>query len=76
LQHPGIDTEASEDALEDPPALHVTPADEQGRDKVAGPARAVQEATGESVELAYADQAYTGADPDADAAGCGVRWRS
>jgi transposase len=41
-------------------ALHVTPADEQERAQVGILAEAVQEATGESVELAYVDQGYTG----------------
>src|SRR5262249_22859832 len=54
-------------------ALHVTPANEQERDQVAVLAKAVQEATGESVELAYVDQGYTGADPGADAARHGIR---
>jgi transposase len=43
-------------------ALHVTPANEQDRSQVAELAEAVQEATGESVELAYVDQGYTGAE--------------
>src|SRR6516225_11914374 len=54
-------------------ALHVTPADEQERDQVAVLAEAVQEQTGESVELAYVDQGYTGAEPAADAAAHGIR---
>ena len=41
-------------------ALHVTPADEQERAQVGRLAEAVQEATGDSVELAYVDQGYTG----------------
>jgi len=41
-------------------ALHVTPADEQERARVGALAEAVQEVTGESVELAYVDQGYTG----------------
>ncbi len=41
-------------------ALHVTPANEQERAQVDTLAKAVQEATGESVELAYVDQGYTG----------------
>lgn len=42
-------------------ALHVTPADARDRARVAELAAAVREATGESVELAYVDQGYTGA---------------
>jgi transposase len=41
-------------------ALHVTPANEQERAQVGVLAEAVQEVTGESVELAYVDQGYTG----------------
>src|SRR3954471_15308283 len=41
-------------------ALRVTPANEQERAQVAALAEAVQEVTGESVELAYVDQGYTG----------------
>lgn len=48
-------------------ALHVTPANEQDRAQVAALAEAVQKATGESVELAYVDQGYTG-ESAADAA--------
>ena len=44
-------------------ALHVTPADEQDRAQVGQLAQAVQQATGESVELAYVDQGYTGEAP-------------
>ncbi|WP_406701185.1 IS5 family transposase [Singulisphaera sp. Ch08] len=53
-------------------ALHVTPADEQDRAQVATLAEAVQEVTGESVELAFVDQGYTGDDPDVDAASFGI----
>ena len=44
-------------------ALLVTPADEQERAQVGELARKVQEATGRSVTLAYADQGYTGEAP-------------
>ena len=54
-------------------ALHVTPADASDRDAVGRLAQAVQEATGESVELAYVDQGYTGEKPAAAAAGHGMR---
>jgi transposase len=53
-------------------ALHVTPADEQDREQVAALAEAVQEATGESVELAYVDQGYTGEQADAEASEHGI----
>lgn len=41
-------------------ALHVTPATEQDRAQVGKLAKAVQEVTGQAVELAYVDQGYTG----------------
>jgi transposase len=44
-------------------ALHVTPANEQERELVGELAQSVQEATGESVVLAYVDQEYTGERP-------------
>lgn len=54
-------------------ALQVTPADAQDRAQVEALAAAVQEATGETVELAYVDQGYTGAEPAAVAAAHGIR---
>ena len=44
-------------------ALHVTPADEQDRAQVGQLAAAVQEVTGEAVNLAFVDQGYSGAAP-------------
>jgi len=44
-------------------ALHVTPADEQDRTQVKRIARDIQKATGDSVELIYVDQGYTGEKP-------------
>jgi transposase len=44
-------------------ALRVTPATEQDRAQVGELARAVQEVTGESVELAYVDGGYSGEEP-------------
>jgi transposase len=41
-------------------AVHVTPANVDDRAEVGKLAAAVQEATGESVELIYVDQGYTG----------------
>ena len=41
-------------------ALHVTPADVGDREAVARLAADIQDATGESVELAFIDQGYTG----------------
>jgi transposase len=54
-------------------AVLVTPADAQDRDQVAALAAAVQEATGETVELAFVDQGYIGEEPTADAAKHGIR---
>jgi transposase len=54
-------------------ALKVTPADAQERAQVGELAAAVQEATGESVELAYVDQGYTGDTPAAEAEARGIR---
>jgi transposase len=41
-------------------ALHVTPANEQDRQQVAELAGQMQAVTGDSVEIAFVDQAYTG----------------
>lgn len=53
-------------------ALHVTPANNQDRAQVCELAAAVQEATGETVELAYVDQGYTGETPRKTAAAHGI----
>ena len=53
-------------------ALHVTAADEQDRAQVKQLAEDVQAATGESVELAFVDQGYTGERPAANAAASGI----
>jgi transposase len=54
-------------------AVLVTPANAQDREQVAALAAAVQEATGETVELAFVDQGYTGEQPAVDAATQGIR---
>ena len=54
-------------------AVTVTPANEQERAQVAELATQVQAATGESVEIAFVDQGYTGADAAADAEQHGIR---
>src|SRR5919106_1850588 len=69
----GSKVHAAVDTLGHLLALHVTPADEQDRAQVAELARAVQEATGESVEVAFVDQGYTGDGPAAAAAAHGIR---
>jgi transposase len=53
-------------------ALKVTPANEQDRAQVADLTAAVQEATGEAVEVAFVDQGYTGAVPATAAAANGI----
>jgi transposase len=54
-------------------AVTVTPANEQERAQVAELAAQVQAATGESVEIAFVDQGYTGADAAAAAEQHGIR---
>jgi transposase len=56
----GAKVHAAVDTLGHLLALHVTPADEQDRAQVEQLAQAVQQITGDSVELAYVDQGYTG----------------
>jgi transposase len=53
-------------------ALHVTPANVDDRAEIGKLADAVQEATGESVELIYVDQGYTGDKPAAAARQHGI----
>src|SRR3954465_5480651 len=53
-------------------ALKVTPANEQDRAQVADLSRAVQEATGQSVQVAFVDQGYTGDVPALAAAEHGI----
>jgi transposase len=54
-------------------AVLVTPANEQERAQVAALAAEIQEVTGDSVEVAFVDQGYTGDRPAADAADHGIR---
>ena len=53
-------------------ALHVTPADQQDRAQVKKIARQVQKVTGQSVELAFVDQGYTGEQAADDAKKHGI----
>ena len=69
----GRKTHAAVDTLGHLLALVVTPANAQDREQVAALAAAVQDVTGESVELAYVDQGYTGERAEADAAAAGIR---
>ena len=54
-------------------ALHVTPADEQDREQVGQLAEKVQEVTGDSVQLAFVGQGYTGEAPAEAAAEHGLQ---
>jgi transposase len=54
-------------------ALRVTAADEQDRAQVKALVAQVQEVTGETVEIAFVDQAYTGEQAAQDAAQHGIK---
>jgi transposase len=54
-------------------AVHVTPANEQERAQVTTLARAVQEVTGNPIEVAFVDQGYTGEQAETDAAAQHIR---
>lgn len=54
-------------------ALLVTPANEQDRAQVAALAEQIQKVTGESVEVAFVDQGYTGKQAATDAEAHGIR---
>jgi transposase len=69
----GAKVHAAVDTLGHLLALHVTPADEQDRAQVEQLARTVQQITGDSVELAYVDQGYTGDTPKEAAKAQGIK---
>lgn len=69
----GSKVHAAVDTLGHLLALQVTPATAGDRAVVGQLAAAVQEATGESVEVAFVDQGYTGEGPAAAAAAHGIR---
>jgi transposase len=69
----GSKTHAAVDTLGHLLALLVTLANDQERAQVGQLAEAVQAATGDTVEVAYVDQGYTGEQPAADAAAHGIR---
>jgi transposase len=69
----GSKVHAAVDTLGNLLALRVSPANEQDRGRVRELAEAVQEATGESVELAYVDQGYTGEKAAEEAEAFGMR---
>ena len=70
----GSKVHAAVDTLGHLLALHVSPANEQdSREQVKELAEAVQQASGESVELAYVDQGYTGERAAKEAEAFGMR---
>jgi transposase len=69
----GSKVHAAVDTLGHLLALVVTPANAQDRAQVEELATALQEATGETVELAYVDQGYTGDAPAEAAAAHGIQ---
>ena len=69
----GSKTHLAVDTLGHLLALHVTAADEQDRAQVACLAQQVQEVTGETVEVAFVDQGYTGENPAQQAEAYGLR---
>jgi transposase len=69
----GSKVHAAVDTLGHLLALHVTPANEQDREQLEKLAAAVQEATGDSVELAYVDQGYSGQKADEEAQAHGIQ---
>src|SRR5690242_772963 len=69
----GSKVHAAVDTLGNLLALLVTPANEQDRAQVGELAQAVQDITGESVELAFVDQGYTGDHPAQEAEAHGIQ---
>src|SRR5919112_3577849 len=69
----GSKVHAAVDTLGHLLALRVSPANEDDREEVRKLAEEIQEATGESVELAYVDQGYTGERASGFAAEHGIR---
>jgi transposase len=68
----GSKVHAAVDTLGHLLALRVSPASEQDRAHVGALAREVQETTGQSVQVAFVDQGYTGEAPQAAAAAQGI----
>ncbi|HET8907162.1 MAG TPA: IS5 family transposase [Ktedonobacterales bacterium] len=69
----GSQVHAAVDTLGHRLALHVTPADAQDRAQADQLSAAVQEVTGETVEVASVDQGYTGLEPAEAAQAHGIR---
>ncbi|NDJ74629.1 MAG: IS5 family transposase [Chloroflexi bacterium] len=72
-RHKGSKTHLAVDTLGHLLALVVTAADERHCAQVGQLAEAVQEATGQSTEVAFVDQGYTGAAAEQSAADQGIR---
>jgi hypothetical protein len=68
----GSEVHAAVDTLGHLLALRVTPADEQDRALVEELARSVQDAPGESLELAYVDRGYAGEEASEAAQASGI----
>ena len=69
----GSKTHIAVDTLGHLLALHITPANEKDRAQVEQLAEQVQAATGQSVEVAFVDQGYTGEQPAQDAQAHGLQ---
>jgi len=69
----GNKTHMAVDTLGNLLALLVTSADEQDRSMVGDLAEAVQQVTGEKVEIAYVDQGYTGDTAEEEAKAYGIK---
>ena len=69
----GNKTHMAVDTLGNLLALLVTSADEQDREQVGDLAEAVQQVTGEKVEIAYVDQGYTGETAEEEAKAYGIK---
>jgi transposase len=69
----GSKVHAAVDTLGHLLALKVTPANEQDRAQVADLSKALQEATGQNIQVAFVDQGYTGDKPAEAAAQQGIQ---
>lgn len=69
----GSKVHAAVDTLGHLLALKVTPANEQDRAQVADLSKALQEATGQNIQVAFVDQGYTGDKPAEAAAQEGIQ---
>ena len=68
----GSKVHAAVDTLGHLLALKVTPANEQDRAQVADLSRALHEVTGQTIQVAFVDQGYTGEKPAEAAAQAGI----